>query len=186
MQSNYIIFKGGWLMVGNLSTTKQGESVAVDGELKYGQKVAELEKAVNGQFLFTASQYALLREYTQFSEIRLFCHKPSHGRTVDVAITVDDQIYNYLLDKKSSFGYCDKTYRPLPADNSLVSRLPCEELSATSYGYSITGAIFFKRPLNYIIFDADFPRFDCDDQLADDLPGEWRYYVRWNAFPNDT
>ena len=165
-------------MVGNLSTTTQGQVVTGNGEIKYGQKLEDLEKSVDGHFLFSASQYPVLREYTQFSEICLFCHKPSHGRTVDVAITVDDQIFNYLLDDKSSFNYCDKIYRYLPADNSLLSTVPCKNLDGVRFGYGITGAIFHKPDYYHILFVQNFPhsRFECDD--FENTVGELGYFVR--------
>ena len=170
-------------MVGNLSTPNGSVAemqASVLSQLTYGENLNDLSKANVGQFILNASQYPVLREYTNFTEIRLFCRKPAlHSRTVDVAITVDEQIYDYLLNKDFSGSYCDKTYRFLSGDNSLLSGVACNKLLFTGYGYSITGAIIYKIYNYHVIFEVSHGRFECDDHHENkSIGGVWKYYVR--------
>ena len=171
-------------MVGNLSTenesSREEQKVSVLNQITYGESINDLSKATNGQFILEASQYSMLREYTNFTEIRLFCRKKaSHSRTLDVAITADNQIYDFLLNKKSFGSYCDKVYKHLEGDNSVLSSFPCDEVNLTKMGYSISGAIFYKVAKYHILFDPDSGRFECDDHRQDPgLGGVWRYFVR--------
>ena len=165
-------------MVGNISLPS-GSTVEMTDAFQAHVKKAHLNYLdINSQFILYPQDFGKLRNYTKYSEVRLFCHKPSHNRTVDVAITVDEEIFNYLLNEKSHFNYCDKSYRRLSADNSLVSRASCSSLLAKKWGVGMRGKLFTSSTdENGIVVEGDNQSaFYCDD--ASNSSGVWKYYVR--------
>ena len=164
-------------MVGGISFTDDSEAATVyNNYVKEKGQIKDLHKAAEGKFILESQSFAVLRDYTQYSEIRLFCYKPSHGRTVDIAITLDDQIYNFIQGVASTFNYCGKSYRKLEDDNSLLSNTPCNEIIShwEHLWAGIEGAIMFKGNQYHILIKNS--RMECDDFMTS--PGQWTYYVR--------
>ena len=164
-------------MVGGISFTDDSEASTVyDNYVKEKGQIKDLHKAAEGKFILESQNFAVLRDYTQYSEIRLFCYKPSHGRTVHIAITLDDQIYNFIQGVASDFNYCRKSYRKLEDDNSLLSNTACNEIISNGMQIwaGIEGAIMYKAGQYHILLKNS--RMECDDSR--NLPGQWTYYVR--------
>ena len=164
-------------MVGNISLTSNNPTNEYQNNVatKRGE-IAELNTVSTGKYLLKRSSFEELRTHTQYTEIRLKCHKPSHGRTVDLAITLDTLVYNFIRGQGSVFNYCGRTFKKLDDDTSNMLRNPCSSLySSTTYGTGIETAIIYVSSRYHILLSGS--RIECDDYVTS--PGLWAYYVRW-------
>ena len=164
-------------MVGNISLTSN------DPVTEYKNKVAtkrgeitNLRTVSTGRYLLKRESFQQLRTFTEYTEIRLTCHKPSHGRTVDLSITLANHVYNFIRGQPSRFNYCGTSFKKLEDDTSmLLSSTTCSGfISSQTFGGGIETAIFFVPARYHILLTSS--RIECDDMMTS--PGRWAYYVR--------
>ena len=169
-------------MIGNVTLTTPDDEVTTQYQNNIGSnraKIRELHKVSGGKLLLEDASISALHKFTGYSELRIFCYKPSHGRTVDVAITLDEEIFEMMqgIVSGNTFDYCSKTYKKLENDNSLLLSQSCGNLNGDNRGSVFTGfngAVIFKG-FYYHIFLIN-GRTECDDWISSS--GTWAYYVR--------
>lgn len=163
-------------MVGNISLTSNDPTNEYQNNVATKQgEIAELNTVSTGKYLLKRSSFEELRTRTKYTEIRLKCHKPSHGRTVDLAITLDTLIYDFIRGQGSIFNYCGITFKKLDDDTSNMLKNPCYLLySSTTFDAGIETAIIYVSPFYHILLSSS--RIECDDSVSS--PGLWAYYVR--------
>ena len=133
-----------------------------------------------GKFALNAS--GLTAANIEFSNVRFFCHKPSHGRTVDIkllapiihsAMTVTES----GLDAKLKRGI---HFARLKGDTSRLSRV-IDDLSMWKHSTPFYDhRLFAPNRYHWHFYEAQ--RMDCDDFPAhtktEEFAGTWQLFVR--------
>ena len=141
------------------------------------QEKEDLEKIKEGNWrtpLETMKSLVAMEGYTQ---VRFYCHKPSVGRTIDIATTNDSKVLDFFLQSKDNVDSCGSYYR-LPADNSYVSK-DCSSWKGGKWYPAFYNVPFYIYAANYFAINHD-GRWECDDYdpQKSSTDGSWVYYVR--------
>ena len=94
----YHLSSGGWMMIGNYISTKPVKNVAT----------RKLHKVPNGNILFGGGLLKQLEAYYHFSQIRVYCYKPSVGRVVHFTTKLNEmgiKIRNTTVANTGFTGY---------------------------------------------------------------------------------
>ena len=159
-----------------------------DNTISNQGQIQDLEKAVGGRYLLNYTLLPTLRDQIPFQELRIFCYKPWHKRTLHLKTQLNDnggtQIYRYMYGDESGFSYCNKTIDFLSNDSSMMSQEPCENLTTITWHSGLYGHIIHK-PMQYHVMlssSGDDKRIECDDRFWDtkgfSYVGQWKYFVR--------
>ena len=149
-----------------------------------GQKfVAILHLSIIG------TTFVLLKQQIGFTEFRVFCTKPYHGRVQHAlfnnTLNQGRKLFNYVVhDGERPNNICDKV-KFLPDDTSMLAKnYPCSEVSPRVHGptnHRLYKAILGKISLSLVTLET--ARCDCDDYFhaTNERSGTWLYYVRWKS-----
>ena len=167
-------------MVGNVTVDNQ-MSIPPDfyDSIKQEQ-LQSLVKVKTGAYvlgLSTTKEFRNLINY-HFTEIRIVCTKPWHGRRVDGVLT--GQLVDDLLNRSSYGAIPSGDYHYLTGDTSWLFNTASTEIRhkvelATPYYFPI----YLHDKSHVSIQNAD--RIECDDILTDagfQKIGTWQYYIR--------
>ena len=106
-------------MIGHATVKKESEADEVDYEKIQSDDFTKLSKVVGGRYLLSINGLNQLSTVYNFSQIRIRCSKPYHGRTVDIkTTTTSDGIWagDWLLHRR--------TQSPQPPSSGSYARLP--------------------------------------------------------------
>ena len=102
------------------------------------RNLERLNEAIDQNFLLSNPTFQLLRNYTNFNEIRIHCWKAYHNRVQDVVITdgqteESTELFNYVLGYSTydRSNLC-QAFRRLSDDTSLMSQKSCTDYSPQS------------------------------------------------------
>ena len=167
-------------MIGNVTIDNL---MTIPDEFYNSIKQPKLQSLVNvktGAYVLTYLSTGLIRTNYHFTEMRIVCTKPWHGRRVDVVLT--GQIVDDLLDQQSNLqrALLPGEYRPLPRDTSLLfNTSPNEILRKKSSAHLYYFPIFVFAKAHVSIRYAN--RIECDDYHSDtgfQTAGNWQFYIR--------
>ena len=132
-------------------------------DFSYNGKLEDISKSTTGNFLLKPSLYKTLIHSIGVTEIRIFCYKTWHGRTMDAAFNLKDEaVLNGVIGVPSSqiFNFCSpREVRFLSDDTSLISGVPCEQqLLSPSSPYD---HFFYVSSKHHVILHP--ARQECDD-----------------------
>ena len=180
----HLFHVGGWLLISNLTVDDASKAVEMyDTIVDKGKgigKISALAEATGGRFVLSKLFIGTLFSYTGFTELRIRCFKPWHGRTAHFVLS-GEPLANALFRSTVTHGSC-APIRFLPGDDSNFSRVTCDRirLGFNNQNVEIYYLLICDR-LHEFVFQLQRNHFDCDDsvvQSGSTLAGSWQYYVR--------
>jgi len=169
------------MLVGNVTFTDK--SLAPDmvyNKLKGDPQKAfdRLETVRDEPSLFHREKFDDLYAFIAYQEIRIFCHKPSHRRTVHFVLK-GDGVVDYLTFHTAAkpTNWCGKI-RFLKDDTFLMQQAPCTNLISNGGQHLYYDFVYVYGKLHVNLLNK---RIECDDyytDLGEHSPGTWNYYVR--------
>ncbi|XP_066911683.1 uncharacterized protein [Clytia hemisphaerica] len=176
---------GGWMMIANVTVENEEDRFNKFIEKVRNDDLNALKNVTYGGFALSEPTVRTIRN--TFTEIRMKCHKPSHGRTIDVVFNNTQIIDSVLLNSVSNEEKqpCQNTdYYLLPTDNSILGQHSCV-VTGTRYDI-VTAKLYnhgyFRYSLGHLhIHEPN--RMDCDDfplgsNQPRDFTGNWQYFLR--------
>ena len=163
--------KGGWMMLANV--TVKTDQIP---NLTYGDyhSFAQLQQ---GNFLLHQNQIKTIHEHIlPIKEFRLFCHRPSHGRTISIKTsqTARGKEIRDAMALGKPLPQRDTTDNPtafkrLPDDTSLLSRrndllLTFPTFPNVAYDHMIYTKNVANTPRQYFLIRPEANRYECDDE----------------------
>ena len=138
-------------MTGNISFTQDSEASNKYRGVVTSFDVSRIGEVTGGSFILAQQSFINLHTALQFTEIRMRCFKPYHGRTIDVVIP-----YNFILPilVTGAKSYIDDTSRFLPDDTSKIK--PARQLIQV-YGL-YNHAIYVERLYHCLLYTSPSPR----------------------------
>ena len=120
-----------------------------------------------------------LKTLTNFTSVRIFCRKPSTGRTVHIILKDRSEYIAGMTDEYTN--YCDGRIQFLPDDTSILGQEPdCTKLLSHYRITRLYGEIIYTYVGVHVLLELS-DRLECDDFYVnpgfDDI-GVWYYYVR--------
>ena len=106
-------------MVGHATVEKESEAVEVDYRNIQSDDITKLSKVVGGRYLLSIDGLNQLSTVYNFSQVRISCSKPYHGRTFDIMTTTTSDgtwARDWLLHRRSD--------QPKPPSCGSYARLP--------------------------------------------------------------
>ena len=148
------------------------------------QKIKDIPKTIQGNFLLKPELLGTLQGYMHgFKELRIFCTKPWHRRTLDIVLNLKDPDMAKLASGGGNINddvnNCDGRSRFLSDDSSLISNTSCGQIITRNNIYD--HAVYVGNKFHVIIDGKEEGRIECDDFNTDggfDRRGRWLYYVR--------
>jgi len=181
---------GGWTMIGHAVVKREWEAREFHGYEKIqSDEYSELAKATSGRYVLSTEGLNSLYDLQPFTQIRFYCHKPYHGRTLDIK-TTSKELVPWLLQRTSwpQPASCG-SYLRLNNDTSYLAS-HCESwqnkkwnlnnmYDSPFYHSSYSGSHGFGLHYYPLTFDTSC---SCDDYWAYNPHysevGEWAWYVR--------
>ena len=172
----FLYLLGGWILIANVSFTDPSLAQSIfHNTMVLGSKISEIGDISSGNKALRNDQMMQLYRFTDFTEIRLFCHKPWHGRTVHVILNI---VQAYLFGN-IDVDYCGKT-RYLADDTSLIKTRLCSHIKCARKCSNIYDHLFYVGGSYHVHFSSK-NRFECDDHSkisGFQNTGTWFFYVR--------
>ena len=147
------------------------------------QKIKDIPKTIQGNFLLKPELLGTLQGYMHgFKELRVFCTKPWHGRTLDIVINLEDPSMAKLASGGGNIAHedrvdqCSGRSRFLSDDSSLMSTKSCSQI--LTYENYHANVVYVTHYYHVIIKEN---RIECDDKYSNggfDSRGRWFFYVR--------
>ena len=166
-----------------MSNLKIDDSTNVNElDFSYNGELEDISKSTTGNFLLKPSLYKALIHSIGMTELRIFCYKPWHGRTMDAVFNLKDEIVveGIIGVTSRDTNFCSpRKVRFLPDDTSLISGVPCEQQKLTKRATSLYDHFYYVSYLHHLILRSS--RQECDDyELNNNFnsKGDWRFYVR--------
>ena len=166
------------MMVGGIYINDDSEWQYVNGNYIANKgEIKDMAKAAEGKFILKWQDFDQLRQYTNFTELRRFCFKPSHGRTQDTAMTLNVQLYSFIKGEVSTnMNSCSIEYRHIGNDNSSLSNHHCSSVRTYHNSWpGIEGVYLFQNHITYTNIRGQ--KTECDDWRGG-RAGKWAYYFR--------
>uniref|UniRef100_A0A7M5V0Y4 Uncharacterized protein n=2 Tax=Clytia hemisphaerica TaxID=252671 RepID=A0A7M5V0Y4_9CNID len=167
---------GGWLAVGNVRLTSANQVAGMLTSINTGYQISKLNQIQNGKFMLSNSDIGTLFKNGGYTEVRVKCFKPYHGRTLHVKFS-GNVVYKWLVNRERTLGVCGSA-QFFGNDNSKTSKHDCNDIYIgwTRHTSSMDFLVVGKY---HIHFKDD--RFECDDHHVDNNYnnlGNWLFYVR--------
>ena len=182
-----IYILGGWLLIGNVSLSDPSQASEIYSKVVKGNgQIASLSEATKGRFTISddVSILQTLLKFTRFTELRVRCFKPWHGRTFH-GILKGDSLMNKMFRIKATEGLCGshgkEKVRLLAGDTSIIGARACEN-QRTGYlaDRSFYNHLFYVDSVSNVAISSN-TRFECDDIYyfgGFKTSGDWQFYVR--------
>lgn len=171
---------GGWLKVG-----RAHYAVDRDHKEEYKKSLSDdllkLNTVQRNNFLLTGEGLRELQSIIHFTQIRLYCYKPSVGSTVHI-FTRDDSlgrsVVNFLTGISDSRPRSCGSYQRFSDDDSEIAK-SCHDWDQEKWDGGILRNDRMHRPM-FIGYEYHFDVADfCDDCYPGSTPiGTWEFYVR--------
>ena len=175
-------FLGGWLQIGRFVTSTENDR----GPQFYSNQLSDLHKAGTSNFLLNGKKFSDLKSFIGFTEYRVYCTKPYHGRINHAKFTnatsEGRSLFNYVTERsyKEPSNIC-KALEYMDDDSSRTKTLPCRLLKPR-YNKFIDDRLYDNiwygngdSYLNIVTY------LYCDDNNFESgfsKYGTWLYYVR--------
>ena len=171
-------FSGGWLAVANITFEDPSDITPV---LDNPSHLSQLQNIQSGRVLLHHDLLQSLFVNNGYTELRIKCYKPWHGRTLHT-ILHGDKIDKYIKKESTYNGICGNV-RFLPDDNSVMSTANCEDLRMghSYYGHKYYNHVIFEYGVGQVILHKADSRYECDDweqNAGYQEPGNWLFYIR--------
>ncbi|XP_066918516.1 uncharacterized protein [Clytia hemisphaerica] len=182
---------GGWMAIVNITFDDNSLLANAIAVLEKPSLLNQLNNIQSGRFLLASDELKKLFTNGGYTELRVKCFKPYHGRTLHAAITGTKSL-TYLRGKgvvRGDGGHCQGSHcglcgevRFLADDTSIMGQRNCSQLGMgmeiTTSLYDHAFFVWGERHWSFLNKHEDgFVRFECDDFSAD-FNGEWMVYVR--------
>ncbi|XP_057309867.1 uncharacterized protein LOC130647878 [Hydractinia symbiolongicarpus] len=179
---------GGWTEFGNVvqkgSIPDQNLTNVINSD-----NISLLNDVSTGRFLLTVSGLGALRKFINFTQLRFYCHKPWHNRTIHIATTNDfngKKVVDYFSGVTETLPPSCHSYEILPDDTSYIAS-QCMNWALQQWSTShkdnnkLNNHFIWIRNHHHVnLYDE---RLECDDYYKRDKAqynssGEWRFFVR--------
>ena len=121
------------MAVGNLSSTDQNtHSILTAAFQSPSTDITKLGETQNGKFMLDHQKFVEFFQNRGYTEFRVYCHKPGHGRTFHAVLNgefITRRFINRVLHLKNLCG----SIRFLSDDNSILANEDCQDYE--SYGH---------------------------------------------------
>ena len=176
---------GGWLRVGRIVTTAPSIASYSGGLSVMSTSFQDLYKSAAENYLLSGDALNNLRSIIGFSEVRVYCTKPYHGRInhakFSTASTAEEALFNYAIKSSSIPVDLCNALQYMPDDNSVTKVQPCSSLrpSSTSNNQRLYNFIWYVSGKTHITVMSP-SRMDCDDynDAGYNNFGTWLFHVR--------
>ena len=142
--------------------------------------ITSLAQATGGRFALGIEYLETLFSHTGFTELRLRCFKPWHGRTAHFVVS-GDYLAKALFQSIVTHGSCDPV-RFLADDNSVFGSVTCDRYKLGFNNQNVGLYYLFICDSHHNFgFQLALNSFECDDrvtQAGSSQAGTWQYYVR--------
>ncbi|XP_057308930.1 uncharacterized protein LOC130647183 [Hydractinia symbiolongicarpus] len=179
-------YGGGWTRIGNVVKNNSIPESSVLGSA-ISRDIVSLSKT--NQFLLTPSGFKELRDIITFTQFRVYCHKPSHGRTIHI-VTVNNSSGHNVLDYLSGLNdtrpaSCGSYVRVNDDTSILASTCENWESGLWSNDGRNPASLLYDH-LFFTLFGGHINlipsgRLECDDFYKDNgfsTTGQWQFFVR--------
>ena len=180
---HFNICLGGWLLIGNANVRTESDAPNYTQSKILSKSIASLQNVTSGRVLLSETDVHSLRSIMNFSQIRVYCHKPSVGRTFHIMTRANSTGYavvDYVSLKTNGQPLSCGSFTALSDDTSILSR-NC--LKFSNYNCPSCNKLYdhfcFIGLKNHVIFRDN--RKECDDFPQNDktgIVGTWKYFVR--------
>ena len=149
-------------------------------------KFSDLHLAATKDFLLDGNTFSNLKSLIGFTEYRVFCHKPYHGRTNHAKFSSSNAYSSPLFNYATTGGsikpsnLCNALVY-MPDDNSLAKTLDCTSLKPATVGLDqrLYHFIWYISGKTHVTAWSN-SRMDCDDYSESGYNnyGTWLFYVK--------
>ncbi|XP_066929606.1 uncharacterized protein [Clytia hemisphaerica] len=171
---------GGWLQITNIKFDDANKIDSIyTNHIAQPSPITDLQNAPNSQFMLDPLALQRLFNDEGYSELRIKCYKPWHGRTLDVVL-YGEKIHKYVNSEAWTVGGCDAV-RFLPGDNSSMFLSPCADYRIGSGEYLFYQFPFWVFADNHVTISKPLARYECDDYKnwnGYSPIGNWQFYIR--------
>ena len=151
--------------------------------IQHGYQTSQLQNISNGHFMLSTPEVKQLFLTGGYTEVRVKCHKPSHGRTLHI-ILKGEKVLKWMRRERKSESPCDGEIEYLTDDQSVMAMQPCANIrigagiKSTYYNH-----LLWVPGKTHILFinSTAKTRVECDDfhnQGTYQVPGYWYFYIR--------
>ena len=148
-------------------------------------KFSDLHLAATKNFLLNGNTFSNLKSLIGFTEYRVFCHKPYHGRTNHAKFSNSNAnslpLFNYATTGTPAPSNLCNALVYMPDDNSLTKSLACTSLkpSKVSLDQRLYNYIWFVSSKTHVAVWSNDQMF-CDDwdEPGYNNYGTWLFYVK--------
>jgi len=181
--------EGGWTMIGQAVIESEEQWPEVHYRKIMADDPTRLHEVVNKRFLLSAKGLTTLRSYIGFTQVRFFCNKQWHNRTIDIFSDKrsGEPVVDFMVYKSNARPASCGSYGTFPHDNSWIAS-NCEWWDARKWGHGHpqNDTRMYYRPMviNYkFSFMLGYVRHDinCDDAGIEknfSPVGVFRFFVR--------
>ncbi len=186
----------------DMSTDGGGWTLVYGYEVKHNlypwprnyEMISGIETAQRGGGSVSPTTLAKHQKEMGFTELRLFCQKPSVGRRIHIRVR-KQEVINFLLEQTDKAPQAKGSFERMPDDTSILSRQPEKwgELDGTkpsgTWGTSNTPKgyrlhsypLFINQQHHWLLYrewGAGGELFLCDDFQRGHTDGRWYMWVR--------
>ena len=175
------------MRIGRVFTDSQNIA-SYSGSTAMSSSFSDLHKAESQNFLLNGNKFVNLKSLIGFTEYRVYCTKPYHGRTNHAKFTNTNPnslpLFNYATHESSPApsNLCNALVY-MGGDNSKTRSLSCSSLrpSSGSLNTRLYNFIWFVNAQTHLTVWSN-SRMDCDDYSSSSPGynnyGTWLFYVK--------
>jgi len=179
---------GGWTMIGQAEARTDLEGEQIDSREILSNNIEELSNVTTKRYLLGEKGLRRLQRYTNFTQIRFYCHKPWHGRTLHIVTSKNDLgkgVVNLMAGRSDDEPKSCNSYVRMNDDSSNIGA-HCESwFKQTWYGWAYENRMYAYPMTIYKRYHLNLngKRQECDDYTHTHKPGfnkigRWAFYVR--------
>ena len=171
------------MLIANITIKNKNEINDYKWKTVRSTNLSKLNKVYKGRYVLSGEKFKHLEKFIKFTKVRIFCQKPSTGRTIH-AIYRDDNSLKYLLHQDSEnpqynnvlvrYLYDDNSYRKLEHVTLTMINIKVL-LKQRLYDH------FFYIPNKSHVIITIPDRLECDDfaYFKEFSPiGAWYFYLK--------
>lgn len=183
---------GGWTMIGRASVMEDSQREGKEYTKLLSSNITKLSGVTEGSFLLSGTGLKQLRKHIKFTQMRFYCHKPWHGRTVHIH-TLENKLgkaaVELLIGNSNVRPQSCGSYGRFENDNSDIGgsceRWCGQRCDGTWNDYGNPEVRMYYFPMVTVgakHLSLAHRRLECDDITGADRSfssvGEWAFYVR--------
>ena len=177
---------GGWLQIGRLVTDAQNIDSYNGADSIISSNFSNLHKVATQNHLLDGNKFSYLKSIISFTEYRVYCTKPYHGRTNHAKFSntkaPSSLLFNYVTkDSSKELSNLCNVLAYMPDDTSRTRVLDCSSVKPiyNNDQRMYHGLWFCAGQIRLTISHNSL--LDCDDHRNEpgyNLYGTWMFYVR--------